>query len=240
MITDLDQVRDHIICKLVNAEMNAEYLANKPHTRIEDLAVMYAVDLGGSKEGHMTAVVTDNLLEMYGISKEEHPSMYVLSNSITLNGAAALLDAKTMEDISQKLGGDFIVLPSSIHEVIVLPADVEMDRRDLEAMVQDVNAGEVAPEDRLSDHVYMYDSKEKELVLADRMEERKQQREQEQNHEKGEECAGRSDKAGRTDRKPERERVSMKELLSEKKAEVAKNEAGREHPVAKKTRETAR
>ena len=69
-----------------------------------------------------------------------------------------------MEDISQKLGGDFIVLPSSIHEVIGLSADVEMDRRDLEAMVQDVNAGEVAPEDRLSDHVYMYDSKEKEQL----------------------------------------------------------------------------
>ena len=194
----------------------------------------------------MTAAVTDNLLEMYGISKEElhdialhnlaeskiefktmrdvlinmmfpdgisendpmsfmippeeeHPSMYVLSNGDTLNGAAALLDAKTMEDISQRLGGDFIVLPSSIHEVIVLPADVEMDRRDLEAMVQDVNAGEVAPEDRLSDHVYMYDSREKELVLADRMEERKQQREQEQNQEKAEERAGRSDKANRTE-----------------------------------------
>ena len=117
---------------------------------------------------------------------------------------------------------------------------VEMDRRDLEAMVQDVNAGEVLPEERLSDHVYMYDSREKELVLADRMEERKQQREQEQNQEKAEERAGRSDKADRTERKPERERVSMKELLSEKKAEVAKNEAGREHPVAKKTRETAR
>ena len=166
--------------------------------------------------------------------EEEHPSMYVLSNWDTLNGAAALLDAKTMEDISQKLGGDFIVLPSSIHEVIVLPADVEMDRRDLEAMVQDVNAGEVAPEDRLSDHVYMYDSKEKELVLADRMEERKQQREQAQKIEKAEERGGRADKADRTERKPERERVSMKDLLSEKKAEVAKNEAGRENPVAKR------
>ena len=40
-------------------------------------------------------------------------------------------------------------------------------------------------------------------------------------------------------KKPERERVSMKEKLPEKKAEVAKNEANREHPVPSKTKETA-
>lgn len=50
-ITDFDQVKDHIICKLVNAEMNAEYLADKPHTQVEDLAVMYAIDLGGGEGG---------------------------------------------------------------------------------------------------------------------------------------------------------------------------------------------
>jgi len=46
-------------------------------------------------------------------------------------------------------------------------------------------------------------------------------------------------KAERGEKKPERERVSMKEKLPEKKAEVAKNEANREHPVPTKTKETA-
>ncbi|MCR4946395.1 MAG: DUF5688 family protein, partial [Lachnospiraceae bacterium] len=209
-ITDFDQVKDHIVCKLVNAEMNEEYLADKPHTIVEDLAVVYAVDLGGSESGHMSAPITERLMEQYGITTEqlhdiamenlaeskiefktmrdvlvdmmfpdgikeddprafmlppveENPSMFVLSNADKLNGAAAILDSKTMEDISEKLGGDFVVLPSSIHEVIVLPVNEDMDRQTLEAMVQDVNAGQVAPEERLSDHVYMYDSQEKEL-----------------------------------------------------------------------------
>ena len=285
-LTDFDQVKDNIICKLVNAELNADYLADKPHTMVEDLAVVYAIDLGGNESGHMTAPITNSLMEQYGITQEElhdialhnlsesqiefktmrdvlvdmmfpdgiqpddprafmlppeeeNPSMYVLSNADKLNGASALLDAKTMEDISEKLGGDFIVLPSSIHETIVLPATEDMDRHTLEAMVQDVNAGQVAPEERLSDHVYMYDSQEKELVLADKMEERQAQRAEAQKEAKAAELGDRPDKAERGEKKPERERVSMREKLPEKKAEVAKNEANREHPVPTKTKETA-
>lgn len=284
-LTDFDQVKDNIICKLVNAELNTDYLADKPHTMMEDLAVVYAIDLGGNESGHMTAPITNSLMEQYGITQEElhdialhnlsesqiefktmrdvlvdmmfpdgiqpddprafmlppeeeNPSMYVLSNADKLNGAAALLDAKTMEDISEKLGGDFIVLPSSIHETIVLPVNEDMDRHTLEAMVQDVNAGQVAPEERLSDHVYMYDSQEKELVLADKMEERQQQRAEAQKEAKAAEQGDRPEKSERGERKPERERVSMKEKLTEKKAEVAKNEANREHPVQSKTKET--
>ena len=141
--------------------------------------------------------------------EEENPSMYVLSNADKLNGAAALLEAKTMEDISEKLGGDFIVLPSSVHETIVLPLNEDMDRHTLEAMVQDVNVGQVALEERLSDHVYMYDSQEKELVLADKMEERQQQRTEAQKDAKEAEQEDKPGKAERGEKKPERERVSM-------------------------------
>ena len=285
-LTDFDQVKDNIICKLVNAELNADYLADKPHIMMEDLAVVYAIDLGGNESGHMSAPITNSLMEQYGVTteelhdialhnlsesqiefktmrdvlvdmmfpdgiqpddprafmlppEEENPSMYVLSNADKLNGAAAILDSKTMENISEKLGGDFIVLPSSIHETIVLPVTEDMDHHTLEAMVQDVNAGQVAPEERLSDHVYMYDSQEKELVLADKMEERQAQRAEVQKEAKTAEQGDRPDKAERGEKKAERERVSMKEKLPEKKAEVAKNEANREHPVPTKMKETA-
>ena len=285
-ITDFDQVKDHVICKLINDEMNQDYLADKPHTAVEDLAVMYAVDLGGDKDGRMTAPITNDLMERYGVSteelhdiamynlsesqiefksmrdvmvemmfpdglreddpralmlppEEETPSMYVLSNSEKINGASAILDSKTMEDISEKLGGDFVVLPSSIHEVIILPVDEDTDMKTLESMVQTINAGEVSPEERLSDHVYMYDSQEKELVLADKFEERRQERETAGKDVKTTEQRGADEKADRGEKKPERERVSMKQKLPEKKAEVTKNEASREHPVPTKTKEAA-
>ena len=64
----------------------------------------------------------------------------------------------------------------SLLSVILLHTHQKWQQITLEAMVQDVNAGQVAPEERLSDHVYMYDSQAKELVLADKMEERQAQR----------------------------------------------------------------
>ena len=266
-LTDLDEVRDHITCKLLNADMNKDYLSNKPHRLVEDFAVVYYVDLGGDSTGHMSAPITDHLLEGYGIDipeldqiamdnlaksdiefktmrevlvemmfpdgvdendprmemlppEEEIPSMYVLTNGEKLNGASSILDAKTMEEISEKVGGDFYILPSSLHEVIILPDTPEMDKDTLERMVQDVNAGQVAPEDKLSDHVYMYDSVEKEIVLADKMPDRLKARE-----------------AVQEERKPERERVSMKEKLPEKKAEAEKKAASREPVIPAKTQD---
>ena len=70
-LTDLEQVKDRIECRLVNLENNAEYLENKPHTQMEDLAVVYAINLGEGQGGHMSAPITSQLLDSYGISKEE-------------------------------------------------------------------------------------------------------------------------------------------------------------------------
>ncbi len=169
--------------------------------------------------------------------EEENPSMYVLSNGDKLNEAAAILDGRTMEDISEKLGGDFIILPS-IHECIVLPVNKDFDQHYFENMVQDVNTSQVAPQERLSDHVYMYDSVEKELILADKMPERLQLRAEAQKDMKEAEKTDRHGKTEQGEKKPERSRVSMKAKLAEKKAEAAKNEASREVIPAKR-RETA-
>lgn len=112
------------------------------------------------------------------------------------------------------------IIPSSLHEVIILPDRPDIDKDTLEHMVHDVNAGEVAHEDRLSDHVYMYDSVEKEIVLADKMPDRIKARE-----------------TAQEDKKPDRERVSLKEKLPEKKAEAAKKEASREPVTPAKSQE---
>ncbi len=220
-IRDFDKVRDHIQCRLINAEYNQEYLANRPYTMVEDLAVIYTVDLGSNEHGHMSTCITNELLNMYGITKEElhavamenlanthmqfktmqevlmgmmginrddpsmsdmffdgGPTMYVLTNDEKLFGATAVLDPATMESISERLGGDLIVIPSSLHELIILPADAGMDKETLESMIQDVNATQVDAVDKLSDRLYMYDSVEHELVLADKMPERLAQREE--------------------------------------------------------------
>ena len=59
-----------------------------------------------------------------------------------------------------------------IHEVLLVKDNGEMNARDLEAMAREVNATEVAPDERLTDHVYHYDSKDHVFEMADKFEER--------------------------------------------------------------------
>ena len=98
------------------------------------------------------------------------PGMYVLSNSSKSFGAAAILDTETMDKIEAEVG-DFYILPSSVHETLIVPIRENMELSDLEAMVQEVNATQVAPNEVLSDHVYKYDSQNKEIYRADKEEE---------------------------------------------------------------------
>ena len=96
---------------------------------------------------------------------------FVVTNDIMTKGAVAMEYKDVLHDLSDKIGRDnqkdFIILPSSIHEVIVTPVphcDLNQDRYEsLCNMVRDINREEVAPEDRLSDHVYFYDY-ERDLV----------------------------------------------------------------------------
>lgn len=92
--------------------------------------------------------------------------MYVLTNRSKMFGAAEILDGETLRGISEKLSGDFIVLPSSVHETIILSSDNAPEYPKLADMVCEVNATQVDAEDRLSDHVYRYDRSEGVLKVA--------------------------------------------------------------------------
>ena len=96
--------------------------------------------------------------------------MMIVTNQAMVNGASALFYPGVMDDISEKMGGNFVMLPSSTNEVIIVPdrGDYQM----LEHMVKDINSGCVDPKEQLSDHVYHYDSKEKLFERTDKFEAR--------------------------------------------------------------------
>lgn len=80
--------------------------------------------------------------------------MYVITNSIGVKGASAILDKETLKNFAQKHNWNKIaILPSSIHECIIVPLDRELSIDYLNKMVQEVNTTQVLPEDKLSDHV---------------------------------------------------------------------------------------
>ena len=91
--------------------------------------------------------------------------MYVLSNQEKCFGAAALLYPHVLSHISQILRKNFYVLPSSIHECILVPDQGQYSRIELTQMVREVNRTQVEADEILSDQVYYYDRQKEKLMM---------------------------------------------------------------------------
>lgn len=83
-------------------------------------------------------------------------SMYVLTNKSCTNGAALLVYPNVLADLAEKLGSDLIVLPSSIHEVLIIVDQHGAMVEDLHDMVEAVNEDVVREEEFLSNNVYRF------------------------------------------------------------------------------------
>lgn len=82
---------------------------------------------------------------------------YCLTNGNTVNGAAAILYPDLLKSIGDKFQSNYFILPSSIHEVLLLKDDGKKGVKELQEMVESVNRESVPESDVLSDHVYAYD-----------------------------------------------------------------------------------
>ncbi len=91
-------------------------------------------------------------------------SVFVLTNRTAVFGAASLLFDGFLASFAAK-HGDFYVLPSSVHEVLLVPRRIGLSPISLLTMLREVNQKDIAPEDVLSDCLYLYREKEKRLGL---------------------------------------------------------------------------
>lgn len=97
----------------------------------------------------------ENLLK--GGHLSEGTPMYVLSNKTRCFGASALFYPAVQQKIFDILG-EYFVLPSSVHEVIIVPKSAGLNLHDLQEMVKSVNDNEVDAQDILSYNVFQYAS----------------------------------------------------------------------------------
>lgn len=86
----------------------------------------------------------------------EFVEMYVLSNKDKQYGAVYMFDTEVMSKMAEEIGGDIVVIPSSIHESILLKKQKETDFDTLREMVKEVNRTQLHPTEILSDEVYQY------------------------------------------------------------------------------------
>lgn len=91
--------------------------------------------------------------------------MYILTNRERLYGASCLLYPDILLPLAEQLHSDLFILPSSIHEVILVPDKGCISRAELEQSVREINQTEVAPYEVLSDHVYYYDRRERRVLM---------------------------------------------------------------------------
>ena len=97
---------------------------------------------------------------------EDVSNMYVLSNTGGMLGSAVLFYPDTREHVAEVLGEGYCVLPSSQHEVLIIPDSAGIDRAELSEMVRQANQSVVEPKDVLSDTVFHYDRDEKKFEYA--------------------------------------------------------------------------
>ena len=104
-------------------------------------------------------------IEPAGDSNKPIP-MYIMTNKYQINGASVLLYNGLLDGLAEKLGTDLYVIPSSIHELIIMPAeDGSLSLSKLSDMVKEINENHVKEEEILSDCAYYYDHKQKSFYM---------------------------------------------------------------------------
>lgn len=103
--------------------------------------------------------------ELLGENRQETPDipgsetlpMHILTNNRRFLGACCILYPNALKEISEDLKDNLILLPSSIHEFIVVPASFTDNAQFLRDIVCEVNLTGVLPEEVLSDSIYYYE-----------------------------------------------------------------------------------
>jgi hypothetical protein len=110
--------------------------------------------------------LSEELVDQFlqSLSPMKKCQMYILTNQKGINGAACILYENLLYDFAVQKNSDFYILPSSIHEIILVPVTEHITKESLEHMVQEVNRTQVAEDEILSDRVY-YFSRIKNAIL---------------------------------------------------------------------------
>lgn len=206
-IESFENASEKIVAKLINYEMNRDYLEDKPYFRYGDLAVIFQVKYESFRFGLGATTITNPILDDWEIKDEEllncalanmekndevkivsmfvftdengnpliakedlpkniGPGMYVLSTKDGINGAVGMLRLDLIQNFADRAEKNVYIIPSSIHEVILVPDFGRISIEELKDMVESVNANQVAEEEILSNNVYFYNRKTHKISVA--------------------------------------------------------------------------
>lgn len=102
------------------------------------------------------AELTGMPVEMIKEMSREGIVQHVITNPQKMYGAICLTYDGILDKIAYVMKGDFAIIPSSVHEIIVQPVLPEITVEELNEIISEINENEVRDEDILSDHAYIY------------------------------------------------------------------------------------
>lgn len=178
MPQDFEQMKPFIFVKAVHYERNLPWLTTIPHRRVLDLAMIYEFVIPHSMDGYGFSVITNDVIRSLKMSeaelhelawqnmrRENTPqtitinclnSIHLLTNRKKAHGAAYIFDRNLLQKFADFFECDLYIIPSSIHEIMIVPWNDFASKEELDAMVCEVNETAVDPEEHLSDHVYVF------------------------------------------------------------------------------------
>lgn len=205
-VSDFAEVKNKIVMRLINQELNSELLKSVPYVLVaSNMAVTYRI-LYNIKDTDVTTALIDNqIFEDWNISPDElhqlalqnterifpaqidslknmilkkipeemqqeareeleaigetEIEMYVLTNDSGINGAATILYPSVQEHISKEFG-NILILPSSVHELMLVPHPMEDDLQFFKNLVKEANETAVGQSDFLSNSIYRIEGNE--------------------------------------------------------------------------------
>lgn len=114
---------------------------------------------------HMLEAYREDLYSKLEGSAHPIPHIYVVTNDYGINGAAVLLYDNLIQTIAENEQRNLYIVPSSIHEILIIPDHENNSLPHLSEMIQEVNQKHVREDEILSDRAYYYDREEKKFIL---------------------------------------------------------------------------
>ncbi len=99
--------------------------------------------------------------------EDSHCGLYALTNKSRMCGAGAMIYPHALELVAELMNSDLLILPSSIHEVLLMPYEEGMDLAPIQEMVREINRDVVDDKDFLSDALYVYRLNTDTIEIAD-------------------------------------------------------------------------
>lgn len=183
-LPEYEKIQHRIIYRLMPKEKNQEFLGTIPYISYLDLAVIFYICEPDESDGYYYCLIQSVMLKAWGVTvwelfekakkntpwlfpaksyrfsdlglPESDVPMSILTNELQIYGAAVILYDGILKKMAEKTGTNLIILPSSVHEVLVLPDSAEMDFENLKEIIQQINSQVLEKQEILSDHPYRF------------------------------------------------------------------------------------